>query len=274
MRRSKLIVVMFLLIFVSHARGSVGDKLLSDNIIDLETRSYLLKKEPAKMKVYSSFENTFIRYGLNFNADLDQIVEDANANDIRSMYYLALYYIDKERVCDKGLYWLNRALDRKLVLAAVKFGSLIEKGECGFSASTIEAIPYYEVGLNALEPESIFRLYGLAMKKKYRNKVSKSELLLHSAFMGLPTAQLILAREILLDNTLNANKSLVWYVLAYIDGMKLPLNQNVYQEIMMVSNKYGGVIDAEGHSLLDRLGKFKYYKFAYTDLYEGEEFFD
>ena len=64
------------------------------------------------------------------------------------------------------------------------------------------------------------------------------------------------------------NKSLGWFILAYLQGMDIP--EFMFTKLL---NEHNAYISTEVKEIFKATGKYRYYQFGYVDIYGGYEFF-
>lgn len=244
------------------------NKLFDEEIISstdvelLEPNEYVLERYDAVHKAVFGLQDDIVS-----ERDKHNFKKFAEAGNIRAMYYYAMQNIYDENNCEVGLYWLNNAYENGLVMAAVRKGHLIRLGLCGVERSEEKSVPYYEVGLRALEPESIYMLAILLKKGVYKpaEDIDYFELIEISAIYGLPVAQLANARNYLgRDNDL----AMGWLILCYLQG-----DIEFLDDISSLNRKYGAHISQEVRKIFKAIGWYRYYQFGYVDVFGGNEYF-
>jgi TPR repeat protein len=199
---------------------------------------------------------------------IEEIKKYSFDGEPRAMYYYALHHLFDTNNCKEGLHWLNKALDKKLVMAAVRKGMLHTIGWCGVEVSLEKRIYYYEIGFHAKEPESILSLAALREEGKYELEMplTTSRLAGVSALLGHPKSQELTAELYYREG--NYNEALGWYVLAYLQGINIP--ENVFK---ILRNEHGAFFSKQVRDNFKVTGIYRYYQFGYVDVYGGEEFF-
>lgn len=265
------------------------DTLLSKKLISIKESQYLRPNSSierydgmifattlgAKEYDGKAFVDRFSVHQLSDFVTFDKNTETfAKAGDVKSMYYLALHYLDRDATCKEGVYWLEKAYQKRLVMAAFLKGRLMHTGRCGFKESLKDAIKMYEIGLAASEPRSIDFLSILlgkglyVLNDKHGVQVDENDLLNLAANYGSPTAY-----EALASNLYRANKydlSYTYCLLAYSSGSDNflgPLNAlKRIKNSKLTTNK----TELERFK---KLAPYRYYSFGYAEYFDGDMYF-
>lgn len=209
---------------------------------------------------------------VTFDKSMESLAE---AGDVKAMYYLALHYLDKDSTCKEGVYWLEKAYQKKLVMAAFTKGRLMHTGRCGFKESLRDAVKMYEIGLTALEPKSIEILAMLVraklyvLRKKDGSKVSEFDLQKLAALYGSPSAQAYIAS--MFAQAKEYDLSYMYCVLAYSAG------SNPFIDFLSSLKKiYKAKITTNKEELkrFKLLTPYRYYSFGYAEYFDGKMYFD
>lgn len=202
-------------------KGRIDD-LVRNGYISNEDR-YLLKSRVGVNEAdFSGLDPDMSFAAEIFGSEFIEGLNDgARKNEPRLMYYLGIDYLSKENGCVKGVDLLKEAAKKNLIKAHVRIGVLIERGVCGYKSSAAEAIKKYEIGLIALEPESMHRLSLLARVGSYKDRfgTSAGELNKAAAFYGLPIAQYLRGVNYFSRKSVDRSVDFAWLLIAYVQGM-------------------------------------------------------
>lgn len=254
----------------SYNFGSNLEYLIKIGVLDSNTA--LLLNSDIKINKYDNTWNLFLDRRFEVpQKELASLKQGASDGNVRAMYYYSLHKLFSENDCSEGLYWLEKAYQARLVMASVRLGNLHLIGYCGKDKSLETAISYLEIGLSAMEPESIFMLASLLRKGKYSPKQPLNYIELNeiSAVLGYPIAQDLKGREYFsFAGSINYDLALGWLVLSYIQG-----NEGSLRDLILLHERYDAKITDEVKAIFRLIGKYRYYQFGYVDVFSGREFF-